>query len=151
MKKIDQTRLYYPNSDEPPGNCFQACVASILECSISDIPDEAKHWSPGASPYRTWRLFWDDFCIWLQGRSIGYIECEITAAFDARSVLGVPFIASGPSPRDKNIDHSVVMCYERTDERTVSPVMVHDPHPSRDGLAGEIRTFGFFVTKGAEL
>lgn len=34
MKEIYQTNFGYPG-----GNCFAACIASIFECEISDIPN----------------------------------------------------------------------------------------------------------------
>ena len=40
MIPVMQTRT--GQNPEASGNCFSACVASILECTLDDLPDEAK-------------------------------------------------------------------------------------------------------------
>lgn len=139
MKPVDQTRLYDPANQSPPGNCFHACVASILECAIGDVPDEAAHWRPGVVPRVSWRKFWCEFVPWLRGRGFGYLECTIGADADVW-LDGVPVIASGPSPRDPDIQHAVVGTFAAG-----SFILLHDPHPSRDGLAGAPTSFSFFI------
>ena len=37
MKPVFQTRMHDPDKGII-GNCFRACIASILECGIDDIP-----------------------------------------------------------------------------------------------------------------
>lgn len=40
MKPVTQTRF-----GAPSGNCTEACIASLLECELGDVPDL---WEPGA-------------------------------------------------------------------------------------------------------
>lgn len=116
MKPIDQTTF-----GSPYGNCFQACVASILELPLEDVP----HFCEGDNP--RWLL---DLEEWLRPRGLApmLVQAEGCPALDdAYGLLG------GPSPRGCN--HSVVV-------RGVE--VVHDPHPSREGLL-EARDYLFFV------
>jgi hypothetical protein len=89
------------------GNCISACVASLLEVPIGAVPlfvDE--NW-------RT-RFIW-----WLAAR--GLAAMEISAASPPSGFS----IAFGPSTRLADRGHACV---------ALDGVVVHDPHPSRDGL-----------------
>lgn len=108
MKRVDQTTF-----GEKEGDCFSACVASVLEIPISEVPF---FMAPGP--------WFERFTDWLRPRGF-YAACYELNGAD-RSVMsecGV-HILSGKSPRG-DFDHSVVAC---------GAVIVHDPHPSRDGL-----------------
>jgi hypothetical protein len=102
VKPVDQTS--YGLLD---GNCFSACIASILEVALGDVP---YFWGP--------RQEW--FARWLAGQGLA-------AALYPRDVhvpLGYS-IAGGPSARFAGRMHACV---------ALDGVIVHDPHPSRDGL-----------------
>jgi hypothetical protein len=89
------------------GNCFSACIASILEVPLGDVP---YFWGP--------RQAW--FARWLAGQGLA-------VALYPRGVH-VPWgysIAGGPSARFAGRMHACV---------ALDGVVVHDPHPSRDGL-----------------
>jgi hypothetical protein len=90
------------------GNCISACVASILEIPIEGVPfffDE--HW-------------WPRFLEWLGDRGF-------TATAIAGDVTPPPgfTMALGPSTRLESSGHACV---------AFDGVVVHDPHPSREGL-----------------
>lgn len=116
MKPVNQT-IY----GTPCGNCFAACVASILELELEEVPNfvaAEKNWFDVLNAFMaSFRLY----PLFLQGKS-------------AFTPLG-NYIVSGKSPRDPKILHSVV--YN-------SGVMVHDPHPSRSGI-GEVYDMCIFV------
>lgn len=57
MNPVEQTEL-----TSPDGNCFAACVASILELSLTDVPD---YKGPG------WLDRWQD---WLAPRNLTFIN-----------------------------------------------------------------------------
>ena len=104
MKPIDQTRF-----GEPEGNCWAACVASILEVPIETFTFE--------TPLdHNWSRPWHE---WLAGHGLAMLWFVVGQ--------GVPppgySILSGKSPR--GIMHSVV---------ALNGVVVHDPHPSRAGI-----------------
>jgi hypothetical protein len=102
MRPVDQTT--YSSLD---GNCFSACVASILEVPLRDVPRFS-------GPRQPW------FSRWLAGRGL--------SASIHQSINHVPAgysIAGGPSPRFAGRIHACV---------ALDGVVIHDPHPSRDGL-----------------
>ena len=101
MIPVDQTRY-----GDPGGNCFSACVASLLELPIDDVPYFMHDW-PAA------------FDAWLEARGL----CQVSVPYDPS--MGVPpgfYILGGQCPRGS---HAVV---------ARGPDIVHDPHPSRVGL-----------------
>jgi len=104
MKPVDQTTFGVPG-----GNCFSACVASLLELPIEEVP-----YFMGA----------DDWCAafaaWLSPRGFYPVSFNISTV-GAWRPEGL-FILGGQSPRGS---HAVV---------ARGAVVVHDPHPSRDGL-----------------
>lgn len=111
MHKVDQTEF-----GEEKGNCFSACVASILELPIDDVPF---FMAPGD--------WYPRFEEWL--KPLGYYPVCFELEGASQSVMkefGV-HILSGKSPRG-DFEHSVVACGDK---------VVHDPHPSRDGI-GEL-------------
>lgn len=101
MKPVDQTTFGVPG-----GNCFSACVASLLHLSIDEVP-----YFMGAED---WFAYFEE---WLQTRN-HYPLCFHLHRYTPRGL----HILSGLSPRGP---HSVVA---RGTE------IVHDPHPSRAGL-----------------
>ncbi len=101
MQAIDQTTF-----GEGLGNCFSACVASILHLQIEEVPFF------GAD-----ELWWTRFAEWLEARNL-YAIC--LKHRPGRAPVGY-HILSGKSPRG-DFMHSVVAKGED---------VVHDPHPSR--------------------
>lgn len=100
MKPVTQ-RVLHP----PMGDCMAACIASILELDLAVIPNFHgdgwwNNWNDWLSEHHGLRLYWLE--PWVGGYPPSH------------------YIAVGPSPRDPEIHHAVVMF---TDE------VVHDPHP----------------------
>jgi hypothetical protein len=130
MKPIYQTKF-----TKPEGNCFNACVASILECKLEDLPDLYEIEQTGQN--------------WLVGlnnalRPMGYGVVHIPASAEKPCEAYIPkgchFIASGLGPGE--LLHSVV--YLQKDDG-VDAVMVHDPiGPKYRGLK-EVRSFQLLV------
>lgn len=122
MKPVDQTRfaIELPLT-EAPGNCYQACFASLLELKLEDVPDEADYWEPRMDHRASWRLYFPALMNWLLARGYTLIETEKFAYHGQPPYC----ILCGPSPRNRDVTHAVV---GRGHE------IVHDPHPSRDGL-----------------
>lgn len=102
MIPVDQTTFGVSR-----GNCFSACVASLLELPIADVPffmgDEQ---------------WWSSFNDWLRPRGF-YALCVMLPAEAHPPGLN---ILSGKSPRGP---HAVV---------AHGIDVIHDPHPSRAGL-----------------
>lgn len=137
MHKIDQTKLI---DDPGTGDCFRACVASVLELPLRAVPHFCGDRLRGVDiELNGWSL--DNWFIHVKtwAKLVG-LEVELVKNVEGWKGRGVHkghVIASGPSPRDtKSTLHGVVM---NKDEE-----IVHDPHPSRDGLAGPIEDYVAF-------
>jgi len=102
MIPVDQTTFGHPG-----GNCFSACVASLLEIQIGEVPYlmEDRDWFQG-------------FIEWLRPRGLWAVTFSVANGWrpDGYVILG------GQSPRGS---HAVV---------GLGLEVVHDPHPSRAGL-----------------
>jgi len=120
MEPVDQTT---------PTNCFQACLASILELPIADVPDVMNAADLPTPSHWLWPL--QD---WLQTLGLGVL-CAVPQDPDfARFHSNAWLIAAGHSWREHE-GHAVVWR---------DGAMVHDPHQARGGLRGEPREFYFF-------
>lgn len=112
MRPVDQTKFGFPG-----GNCFSACVASILELDVEQVPYFM------ADPVEEWMRRLE---AWLDSIKCGLYPVLVPVS-DEWYPAGY-YVLSGQSPRkpeDAGALHSVVA---RGRE------VVHDPHPSRDGL-----------------
>ena len=107
-----------PDFQEPEGDCFRACVASLLDLPLEDVPHFATFGVEGG-----WLL---ECRRWLKERGLTIIFT------DEPPPAGCLAIASGPTPR--GAEHAVVV---RGQE------LVHDPHPSRAGLS--CATSAFYI------
>ena len=121
MIPIDQKYLHDPINNSI-GDCHRACIASVLELSIDDVP----HF--GLLSSREGRIVELQFLA-----KYGYTIYSIYgdgAMGNHPEMLNDDneyYFAIGPSPRDKTISHQVV-CHKGE--------IVHDPHPDKSGLAG---------------
>jgi hypothetical protein len=111
VKPVAQTILV-----PPLGNCFQACVASLLEVPIDHIPNfsecSAESWA-------------EEACHWAARHGIELLDFKREAAGESVSWFGAGYyIGSGPSPRG-DWNHSCV--YKGSN-------MVHDPFPGGGGI-----------------
>ena len=147
MKPVMQTRV--GNNPDAPGNCFSACVASILECSLADLPDEAEivarirqevgavqwaEWPDRFKWNKSWERLWAETQAECLRRGLWMLEVSAPLPFLAEPPEVVWSIISAKSPR--GLPHAVVGCGTR---------IAHDPHPEGGGVVEEGRTFIFFV------
>jgi hypothetical protein len=102
MKAVDQTTFGYPD-----GNCWSACVASLLHLPIEEVP-----WFLG---HEDW---YGAFTQWL--RPHGFYP--VTVPWSEGWCPEGYYILGGQSPRH---NHAVI---------ARGRDIVHDPHPSRAGL-----------------
>lgn len=109
MKPVYQTKF-----GESDGNCFQAAVASLFDLPLDDVPDFMERRS----------LWWDRFCEW----SRVHYDLEPLCIEIRKDYWFTPaglYLLSGKSPRG-NYQHQCI---------ALNGEIVHDPHPSGDGLA----------------
>jgi len=142
MIPVMQTR--FGNNPDGPGNCFSACVASILECSLADLPDEAEivtrlkaehagKWEMWPNRFKWGKSFerlWTETQEYCRQRGLFMLEIKgpFTGGEEAWCVI------SADSPR--GLLHSTVGRGLR---------VVHDPHPEGGGIKEEDRSYIFFV------
>lgn len=119
MKPVEQTICTVPG-----GNCFPACLASILEIGIDEIPNEQGD---------DWHSRYEDF---LRPMGLGMVSL---AAMDGQGNLWKPkgySILAAVSPRFAPHLHAVV-CYDGE--------VVFDPSPKREAGLGEWKEFSIFT------
>lgn len=117
------------------GDCQRAVIASLLELPLSEVPHFLQE--TGDNNLQ----FWTAIQTFLAKRGLLHVSfSKFDAAFYTET-YGTPAIyheISGPSPRGKGLWHCVVGCNGK---------LVHDPHPSKAGLAGDPSEweYGFFL------
>jgi len=114
---VFQTTFGDGSDGSEPGNCQAACIATLLDLSIEEVPNFAKF---GVKYWDEQEAFLAKHGLWLM-----YTKEEPCTS----SV--VHYIGSGISPR--GLRHAVIMLDEE---------IVHDPHPSQAGLVGKPDRFG---------
>ena len=117
MIPIEQTIL-----TPPDGNCFAACVASILEVPLAEVP---------SVPEPAW---WPALEAWLAPRGLAVLHFAVRPE-DIYRPPGYA-ILHADAPRDPEVKHAVVV---RDGE------IVWNPHPMRHLGVGAHRGFTVFV------
>jgi hypothetical protein len=107
MKPVDQD-IFVNDPQGRPGNCLQACVASILELPLNEVPHFV------TVPDDTW---FDQMVKWIESRGYALYDSDGLSC-DEDYVFAI-----GKSPR--GVSHVVI--YHKGE-------MVHDPHFSRAGI-----------------
>lgn len=133
MIPVKQTLLY--KTGEVMGNCFAACIASILECDINEIPqptiDHMDCW---------WSEYFPLVVDWLNNRGCTLLEFSVSEQAPLRWFSpdkDVFVVASGKSSRIPGYQHSVVWNLSKNE-------LAHDPHPENTGLS-EVQVVTFVV------
>lgn len=115
MNKIDQTRFGGKDAPvEEQGNCFQACVATVLQ-----IPLEEAYDCIGVQDDDEW---FDDFNKWLVQYGLGciFFEHSEKAPVKATSFRGIYMVEC----MSKALYHGERHCVVVRDEK-----LLHDPNP----------------------
>jgi len=122
MKPVQQTIF-----EKGLGDCFRACVASIFEFSIDEMPN---FWEQTQDVSEFWRLNNN----WMmETRGFKVLHFELLPE-DKHVVMDLLCIACAKTIRGRE-DHAVIW----------KNGLVHDPHPSGVGLAEDPYTFTVFV------
>lgn len=103
---------------EEPGDCYAACVASILELGLADVPH---FMDTGPDHGRNNRLWW--FALVGFASMYGMFVQSLSLSPGEVIALRGYSILAGPGPRGHR---HVVVGWDGE--------QVHDPHPSGDGL-----------------
>ena len=115
------------------GNCFQACLASILEVTIDDVPNCEQVGDAGGT---------DTDLRWLNERNLDVVVVDARVAKPRqRAAFSDYYIMGVRSPRFDGL-HAVV---GRSGE------MVWDPHPLRSMGIGEVVAYIFLCAQAPSL
>jgi len=106
------------------GNCMAACLASLFEVNIKDVP------ALGDMPVGEWHIPFYEFLNKHGYDSLG-VEEDIKEMNNYNGVDGF-FMVAGKSPRSY-VENGHAVIYK-------NGKIIHDPHPSNDGI-GEFRYF----------
>ncbi len=118
MKPVYQTKF-----GATEGNCLAACIASLLETDIDDIPD----FSPRPDDMVHWTAHFRKFF-----KERGLLAEWFNPDLKYATPAGIYYLAWGTSPR--GLPHSVIYRNGK---------LVHDPHPEGGGV-NEIESFVVF-------
>jgi hypothetical protein len=128
----------------PGGDCFAACVASILEVPLEEVPN----FCAGGADW----LF--EANRWLGTRGLCLFDIDLADNGSLRDCHALAnrmlVIASGKSPRG-DWGHSVVARYVITEDGSEHALdYVHDPHPSYDYHDGPVQQITCFLATHPE-
>jgi hypothetical protein len=113
MWRVNQTDL-----SSTSGNCYQACLASILERKLEDVPHFMLDWEVNQTPKRIDR--------WLADQGLFMLEvCVNGPGVISLMPSNVLCIMSGPSPRFTGM-HAVVGRTRDVGDTEID--LVHDPY-----------------------
>jgi hypothetical protein len=127
MKPVMQT-VFATEEKPKQGDCFRACIASLLELAIDDVPDFCAE--PGN---------WEDrLHAWLGDRGLATVEINFGVGQTVYPVTdGTVCIVSGTTARHPTRLHSIIGRVTWDENRqpigAARPFLVfeflHDPHP----------------------
>ena len=121
---------------EGSGNCYPACLASILEVSLESIPN----FCCDTPKDEDWTLRTQE---WLRQFGLGVVTIRYEDG-----MYGLPngalTIATGPSPREGVSRHCVVGRVQILEDGRQTIAMLHDPHPSAEFLT-ELEVCEFLI------
>lgn len=129
MKPVMQT--LFGGCDGPPeqlGNCFPACLATVLEIPLEEVPHVHQ------IHYADQEAACDAVLAFLRKRGLCVVTFE-WGKWANRFFHGTIVLFGGKSPRG-NYDHCIVGEITKDGWR-----MLHDPFPSGGGIVGEPRNF----------
>lgn len=113
MHKVMQTVL----GPDPPGDCFQASLASILELPLDGVPNrDAKDWADYMLEVFEFLNTLDLFML-----EVAWEDIRVNSA----NFMGFPSYWIDGGTTRRGTQHSVVMEQDS---------LAHDPHPSKGGL-----------------
>jgi hypothetical protein len=123
------------------GNCFAACIASLLEVPIEEVPID-----PSADSW------WSTTQCYLRSKNMFFLEVrlDVAMAYPLYAMNNVYCIFTGRSPRKfaghDVVNHCVVGMIDSLPDQQVIFTQIHDPHPDNTFLVdGSIWGLGFIL------
>lgn len=137
MKRVKQTKF-----GPVEGNCFAACIASLLEVPIEEVTIDT---DPNSDKW------FDTLQAYLRPKNLFFLEVRIDVAknYPFYEMNGIYCVFSGKSPREfegKEMNHAVVGMINAEKDRPVIFDCIHDPHPDNTFIKdGTLWGLGFLM------
>lgn len=137
------TPVFQTIVDSVRGDCERACVASILDLPIEEVPN-----------FRDPGIAWDDLLPhWAQRHGYAIIAPKLDRSpddYNWAAMGGVVALASVPSQKFEGGNHAVIVGWVPDEEHpdALQVVVLHDPNPDNapyEGVAEQIQRIRFFV------
>ncbi len=119
MKPVDQLIVPTHPNLPPYGDCFRACIASLLELPALEVPHFFDYADGDAD--RGFRAAND----WLEPRGLGYVDMPVSAG-DLPSFAGLMLRGYHVLSGESGLSVHAVVAHRGHP--------VHDPHPARPGV-----------------
>jgi len=126
MTPQDQEFIHVPG--EQYGDCMRACIASLLDLPIAEVPHFLRDADGDA------QKFWGGVLDFAEARGWDYLSAFPEHRPELAEAMGGYHIMGGPSPRGGGLLHAVV---------GKEGQIVFDPHPSKAGLSGDPAEWDF--------
>lgn len=143
MTPVDQI-----NFQRNTGDCFSACLATLLDIPLSEVPNFRAAEQASMDSKEVYIKSMDHMArVWLGERGLSLVGISFNNEKDLHSHYwgyNILCILSGQSPR-KNEDgstkrHCVVGCTKGYEIE-----VIHDPHPDRTGVTNEQHYYVYFI------
>ena len=130
MIPVQQTVLKHDPDNGQHGDCFRACVCSLLELSIGEVP----HFT--LLPDDIW---WDGFVSYMRGRGYDVHWGKYGLCIEPKDITEF-YIITGTSPR--GVHHAVIYSDGK---------LVHDPHPDGSGVVDIVNYIWITIVTGKQI
>jgi hypothetical protein len=131
LTPVDQR--VFAHTEKDVGDCLSACVATLLDLPLDEVPVFV------AEPY-----WYGAMVRWLDARGFALILLQFPpGTWPWHPPDDLPLIVGGQSPRGP-WGHAVIGIW-----RGEAMEVLHDPHPSRDGIIGDARSVYVLAPRAA--
>ena len=126
MKPVMQTKF-----GPIEGNCFHACIASLLEVPIEEVTIDN---DPNSDKW------FDTLQLYLKPKNLFFLEVRIDVAvnYPLYEMNGIYCVFTGKSPRQfegrDGVNHAVIGRIDSEPGKPVEFNAIHDPHPDKSFL-----------------
>jgi len=127
--------VYQTNTTKGEGNCFSACLASLLEIPCDDVPN---FFQQGVD-YHTAVNHW----LRAHGFNLLQLHGDAMDCFLFPWMVGCYAIASVPSQRFENTNHAVVIKWTKNEGYQWE--IVHDPKQGNEPYANDIEFKAIYI------
>lgn len=135
--------VYQQFIDPKIGDCTRACIASILELSLDDVPNF--NFIPNTIEHCDADQYWDNIISYLDKLGYGILSIYNRADDKIHSDINLPplidchVLLSVPSQKYSNGLHHVVGKFTKQDSGIISLDIVHDPNQSNDKYPDDVK------------